>query len=700
MRAGPGIVEAWPGVALETSPTCSHVPELLRQQWAERTLDEGVRCDECAQTCTVKQRVSLEGICSAPIFGFPRAGHIGVDGVQRRNEDRVVCPETLDLGSKNFTLAAIVEHLSHAGEARAGHFVAWARNGDGWLRFDDTAVHWFEELPETVWRNIVLGVYSSEEHSSDFAQLPGEGWPAASVGCEDLDGRNVGPAEALATLPPARSTAGQSELLQEMVACVAAEELRTESLNQAAPSRLCLPRLDDEMEKPLQANLCSTFAASHVDRSAQFEMYVADFCRTLRDGGSVVGALRAVPAAIEGTGEIDWEVCLNDFKLGLLDVKQDAVECCNEIEVFLPLWRTMPLHMAVVWTSLSRVLSLPLIMLWDAFKVILSSLLHKDIAVEWQDYCLRQRYWAVIASDPGAGKSPALEFVMTTLRKAMSLDDLADCFPGNAAEEFHIVNDSTHAAFGARLNRADGYALLASPEAATTLCPKFPSSGEFNKSTHIDLERALEGATGGAIHWTTQADVLAKQRNARQAEQVVDKSVHHTSTNLSFVFFQQISMLQSWWAQGEARWKKGLTNRFLFSAGRRPVEVGAVRGAAQKIQEYLVLLLRTVAKHFGCGSRPARPFRLPPAAASSFLEARAIGTELAQDKTFADHGSLHSMLEKMPSWLTHEALSNAILRAADNCVLSGTPIPPDDALIQELECKSALQFVYLRLDAW
>ena len=228
---------------------------------------------------------------------------------------------------------------------------------------------------------------------------------------------------------------------------------------------------------------------------------------------------------------------------GVRMCKQDSLGVRKEIEVFLPIWRTCPLRVAVVFEATSRVLSLPLVMLWDSFKVVLSSLLHKNTSVGWQEYDLRQRYWAVVTSDPGAGKSPALKFIMSCLQEAMvQADNLAGSFPGHEEDDYHIVHESTHAAFAARLNRAEGYCLFAAPEAATSLCPKYPASGEFTKSSHVDLERLLEGANGGGLHWDTQADVLGRAKSARSGESLPDNAVHQSSTNIGLVFLQQVCL--------------------------------------------------------------------------------------------------------------------------------------------------------------
>ena len=219
------------------------------------------------------------------------------------------------------------------------------------------------------------------------------------------------------------------------------------------------------------------------------------------------------------------------------------------------------------------------------------------------------------------------------------------------------------------------------PGSATTLCP-------------IDLERCLEGASGGAIHWDTQESVLNRAKNARSNEQLPEKGVHHDSTNFAFVLFQQVSMLQSWWAQGEARWKKGLTNRFLFSTGRRPIESPVAPGMVGKLRAFLVRLLKHVARNYGAGQRPGSPWTLSPVARSAFLEARAICSELAQERLFGDGGSFHSMLEKVPYWLCHESFTNEVLqRACCGGLQQQTALPE----ISELSAKLALEFIHLRL---
>ena len=113
-------------------------------------------------------------------------------------------------------------------------------------------------------------------------------------------------------------------------------------------------------------------------------------------------------------------------------MKKASLNARAEVDVFQPVWRTVPtvpLQLALVFETLARVVSLPFSMLWDSFKVVLSN------------------------SDPGAGKSPALQLMMSCLLEAMADPADRDLFPGEPEDNFHIVHDSTHAAFAARVNR-------------------------------------------------------------------------------------------------------------------------------------------------------------------------------------------------------------------------------------------------------
>ena len=248
--------------------------------------------------------------------------------------------------------------------------------------------------------------------------------------------------------------------------------------------------------------------------------------------------------------------------------------------------------------AFGRVVALSPDMLLETFKAFASSLLHRKLCVEWSDYTLSHRYWAQVVTDIGTGKSPVLKTVREAFARALvpwqhpqGADKEEDCAGVSVAEvinssghhaethgdvaqwmagppecEHHVVTESTHAAFNARLQQNDGHALICGAEGSAFLCPEYAKSGKFTKDTHIVLTRLLEAAHGGRYDWDTQADVLARPTKARKIaghEERQDCGVHFECTNIGMVLLQQPSILGTWWAPSEARHKIGLANRAL-----------------------------------------------------------------------------------------------------------------------------------------
>ena len=222
-------------------------------------------------------------------------------------------------------------------------------------------------------------------------------------------------------------------------------------------------------------------------------------------------------------------------------------------------------------------------MLLETFKAFASSLLHRKLCVEWSDYTLSHRYWGQVVTDIGTGKSPVLKTVREAFARALvpwqhpqGADKEEDCAGVSVAEvinssghhaethgdvaqwmagppecEHHVVTESTHAAFNARLQQNDGHALICGAEGSAFLCPEYAKSGKFTKDTHIVLTRLLEAAHGGRYDWDTQADVLARPTKARKIaghEERQDCGVHFECTNIGMVLLQQPSVLGTWWA--------------------------------------------------------------------------------------------------------------------------------------------------------
>ena len=156
-------------------------------------------------------------------------------------------------------------------------------------------------------------------------------------------------------------------------------------------------------------------------------------------------------------------------------------------------------------------------------------------------------------------------------------------------------------------------------------------------------------------------------------------------------------MLQSWWAQGEAKWKKGLTNRLLFSTGRRPTEVPAVPGTEAKRISYFGRLLRSFCRHLGQAKTFVQPWKLTAPVHEAFLGARAFAAELEQETIFNNGGSLHSMLSKVSPWLCHEAFMNEVLDRLGTALVNCVKPVLEDRQIGVQSAKMAMEFLHLRL---
>lgn len=121
-----------------------------------------------------------------------------------------------------------------------------------------------------------------------------------------------------------------------------------------------------------------------------------------------------------------------------------------------------------------------------------SSLLHKDIRVVLAGFEIRARYWIVGTVDPGSGESPAVE----PFRQALIdvLKKHSNSAPGRADDNFHVQVPGTHAACMDRLSTTDEYQLITCAEGGPMLCPSWPNSSSWNQSTHINVQRYLDGA--------------------------------------------------------------------------------------------------------------------------------------------------------------------------------------------------------------
>ncbi|CAE7609269.1 unnamed protein product, partial [Symbiodinium sp. CCMP2592] len=274
---------------------------------------------------------------------------------------------------------------------------------------------------------------------------------------------------------------------------------------------------------------------------------------------------------------------------------------------------------------------------------------------------------------------------------------------GPGEMEYHLITESTHAAFNARLQQGDGHGLLVGPERSAFLCPEYAKSGKFTKDSHIVLTRLLEAAHGGRYDWDTQADVLARPGKARKTaghEERVDCGVHFETTNIGMVLLQQPSVLSTWWAPSEARHKIGLANRCVFSAGRRGSQLSYPAGLRDKFVEFRAEIFQRVIVHVG-HKVPLHGdelvWKLDAVGQAALLEARGAMHEASQDAYYADGGTLNSMFEKLSYFWTHEGLLTTICQEAIASIVERRPFTSGPREIPASASKLALEWTHRRL---
>ena len=144
----------------------------------------------------------------------------------------------------------------------------------------------------------------------------------------------------------------------------------------------------------------------------------------------------------------------------------------------------------------------------------------------------------------------------------------------------HMQQGTTHAKALHRLASSSGYLLVASAEAGPLLCPTWPTNGTWNQSTHIDYSRFLDAANGGPVPWETMKDVQtlpkvpadnirpeAREKDADPDGVGATATGGFSSTNVTIVVLQQISVFSKWWALAGSSRHVGFGARFLHAFG-------------------------------------------------------------------------------------------------------------------------------------
>ena len=155
------------------------------------------------------------------------------------------------------------------------------------------------------------------------------------------------------------------------------------------------------------------------DPESLFEEDVVAFLAAVSKG-SIEEALRDVPARSPFVEKLTFEQCLSRLQAGLRAVREGALTAAEEVDVFTPLWWLADYRLAVYMEAFARVVALSSTMLLETFKPFASSLLHRNLAVQWSDYTLSHRYWAQVVTDIGTGKSPVMKTVREAFKRAVA----------------------------------------------------------------------------------------------------------------------------------------------------------------------------------------------------------------------------------------------------------------------------------------
>ncbi len=113
-------------------------------------------------------------------------------------------------------------------------------------------------------------------------------------------------------------------------------------------------------------------------------------------------------------------------------------------------------------------------------------------------------YWVADTADPGSGKSPAVDPVREALKQVLTAHP--DLAAGTVGAQFHTQQGTTHAVALARLQVTSGSLLVMCAEAGPLLRPAWPASSKWDQTYYLNLQRFLDAANGGAVHWEKMED--------------------------------------------------------------------------------------------------------------------------------------------------------------------------------------------------
>ena len=129
-------------------------------------LPQSLRCEACKVWKDVTERMVVRQLAQVLCFGFPRNGSVQ-DGRMEVDQYRGVCPSSFSQGEDVYELVAIVQHIaSEQGKADGGHYIAWVRQETHWQQYNDAIVTDEVNLPEDIWKTVVLATYEVKASAS------------------------------------------------------------------------------------------------------------------------------------------------------------------------------------------------------------------------------------------------------------------------------------------------------------------------------------------------------------------------------------------------------------------------------------------------------------------------------------------------------------------------------------------------------
>lgn len=292
------------------------------------------------------------------------------------------------------------------------------------------------------------------------------------------------------------------------------------------------------------------------------------------------------------------------------------------------------------------------------------------------------------------GKSPALEVMRDELLKVLQANP--ELAPGTCDDEFHLQQAGTHCAATDRLRDTGGYQFVTAAEGGPMLCPSWPTSATWNQSTHINLQRYLDSAYGGAICWENVMDRAIRKK--QRQEQVASKThVPDRRTNVTIALLQQVDILTEWWAAAETKCSVGLPARFVFTFGSsQPPGPPALARFGQEVVLPVVsrifkLLLSRYGPHAAIAENAGTwSWIYGEAAEAAMYKYRVVCHDVGKSTRFG--GMFSSILAKARYWLAHVSLQGALMENVWAAVLGGGDVQRGDGLLSDSALKLAMEF--------